>query len=78
MDIGQRFARNLKKIRRLRQLSQERLAHQAGLDRSYISSLERLKYSPTLETITLLSRALDIDDLDLLKPESELILPPLT
>lgn len=40
MEIREVFARNLKAARRAKGLSQEELAHEAGIDRTYISSLE--------------------------------------
>jgi len=51
---------------RLRQgYSQEELAHQVGLDRTYISMLERGLRQPTLSTIVRLSEALDMRPEDL-------------
>ena len=41
-----------------RRLSQERLAEAAGLDRTYISLLERGLRQPTLETVLRLAEAL--------------------
>lgn len=46
---------------RLRQgYSQEALAHEVGLDRTYISMLERGLRQPTLNTIVILCQALQI------------------
>lgn len=61
MSLQQIFARNLRHWRRERGLSQEALAHLAGIDRTYVSSLERLRYCPTLEMVELLSNALKVD-----------------
>ena len=52
------FARNLRALRLARGWSQEELAHRAGLDRTYISSLERQKYAPTLDVLDKLAGAL--------------------
>ncbi len=41
-------------------LSQERLAELAGLDRTYISQIERGLKSPSLPTLLSLAKALDI------------------
>lgn len=72
MSLQQIFARNLRHWRRERGLSQEALAHLAGIDRTYVSSLERLRYCPTLEMVELLSNALKVDaDLLLRKPDAE-------
>lgn len=50
----------LVQLRAARGLSQERLSFEAGMDRSYISLLERGHKSPTLDTIFSLCNALDI------------------
>lgn len=68
MGLKQNFAANLRHWRKVRGLSQEALAHRADIDRTYVSSLERLKYSATLDMIELLASALDIDPLLLLGP----------
>lgn len=46
-------------IRRSRKLTQEAVAEAAGLERAYISRLERGKASPTLTTLWRLSATLD-------------------
>ena len=48
MDIREVFARNLRKYRQTKGLSQEALAHEAGVDRTYISALERSQYSASI------------------------------
>lgn len=60
------FARNLRALRLVRGWSQEELAHRAGLDRTYISSLERQKYAPTLDALDKLAWALAINPSDLI------------
>jgi transcriptional regulator with XRE-family HTH domain len=60
------LARNLKALRLERGWSQEELAHRAGLDRTYISSLERRKYAPTLDVLDKLAGALAIGASDLI------------
>ena len=41
MDLRQQFATNLRRIRHQRRVSQEGLAHDAGVDRAYLSRVER-------------------------------------
>lgn len=41
MDLRQLFGSNLRRIRRERGLTQEQLAHDAGIDRAYMSRVER-------------------------------------
>lgn len=48
-------------------MSQEELAYLAGLDRTYISSLERCVYSVSIDVIEKLSIVLNINPEELLK-----------
>lgn len=52
--------KNLKKYRKEKNLTQERLASRAGYHRTYISALERGRVNPTLRTLTNLSDELGI------------------
>lgn len=61
MDILRIFGTNLKKYRKLKCLSQEKLAEIAGLHRTYISDIERFKRSISLENIQKISEALEIE-----------------
>ncbi|RWN26902.1 MAG: XRE family transcriptional regulator [Mesorhizobium sp.] len=70
MDIRQLFARNLRATREARQLSQETLAYEADLDRTYISSLERGRYYASLRAIEKIARVLEVDPADLLRKDS--------
>jgi transcriptional regulator with XRE-family HTH domain len=75
MEIRQLLARNLQRLRQARGLSQEELAHQAGVDRSYVSSLERGIYSATLDMLAKIAGALGVPPQMLLEPdESKLLL----
>jgi transcriptional regulator with XRE-family HTH domain len=57
--LEQAFGRRLQDRRVKRGLSQEELAHQSGLHRTYISQIERGRKSPTLATIYALASALE-------------------
>lgn len=67
MSIGKIFGGILKRERTKAGVSQEELAHQAGVDRTYISRLERGTRQPTLETLIGLGRALKISAGDLVR-----------
>jgi len=54
------FGKILRKYRLERQLSQERLAELAGLDRTYISQIERGLKSPSIKALISLSQALQV------------------
>jgi len=61
MDIREVFARNLRKARNAKGLSQEALAHEANIDRTYVSALERSEYSATIVMVDKLGRALGVE-----------------
>ena len=63
----QQLGKNLKELRLKAELSQEELADISSLHRTYIGSVERGERNISLENIVLLSRALKILPVDLLK-----------
>ncbi len=69
MNIREIFARNLRKLRHANRLSQEKLAHLAGIDRTYVSSLERSIYSPTIDMVATLATILGVPPEDLLRAD---------
>ena len=67
MTLREVLAENLKRYRLAAGMSQEELAHSAKIDRTYVSSLERLQYAATVDVIEKLALALGIDAAELLK-----------
>ncbi|MBV5259209.1 helix-turn-helix transcriptional regulator [Synechococcus moorigangaii CMS01] len=66
-ELRQRFAANLVRLRRERNLSQEELAHRAGIDRTFISGCERMVRNPSLSTLEKIARGLAVDPCELLE-----------
>lgn len=60
MELRRIFARNLRRLRAEKGLSQEALADAAEIDRTYVSALERELYSASLDTIQKLAEALGV------------------
>ncbi len=58
MDVRERLASNMKKLRKERGWSQEALADEAGLDRTYISGIERRVKNPTVTVVERVANAL--------------------
>lgn len=66
----QLLSHNLKVFRAQHEYSQERLADEAGLHRTYIGDIERCEQNPTLGTLEALADVLGIQIADLLMPAS--------
>jgi transcriptional regulator with XRE-family HTH domain len=60
MDVGRRVGGNIRRLREDQAISQEELAHRAGLHRTYISQVERAVKSPTLHSLDRIARALGV------------------
>lgn len=66
-----RFARNVRKIRIQRNMSQDDLAESSGLHRNFVSEVERERRNVTLTTIGRLARGLGVEEMELLRPLTE-------
>lgn len=66
MDVRQRLAVNMKRLRKERGWSQEALADASGLDRTYISGIERFVKNPTILVVQRIASALGCNIGDLL------------
>lgn len=72
MDLPQILGRNVREARLRRGMSQEALALEANMKRSYVSDLERGTRNPSVKAIERLAVALDVLPRDLLE------IPPAT
>lgn len=63
------FGRNLRLLRRLKEVSQEQLALNANLSRTYLSEVERGARNVSIDNMGLLADALGVQLKDLLDPE---------
>ncbi len=61
------LAFNLKRLRLRRGIPQEQLAADAGVDRAYVSELERRKGNATLDTLDKLAKVLGVPLAELLR-----------
>jgi len=61
MDVAARFGDNLKRQRKLADLSQDELAYKASLHRTEISQIERGLRQPRADTIIKLAGSLEVD-----------------
>lgn len=69
------FAENVKAARKALGLSQEALAFSAGIDRTYVSGIERGRRNPSLMLIAKLAEHLDTTPAALLTPPAAEVSP---
>ena len=67
-DMRQVVARNLRRIRQDRSLTQEELSFRAEVDRSYISQLENGQYAASVEMLAKLAKALNVEPAAFFEP----------
>jgi transcriptional regulator with XRE-family HTH domain len=69
MDMRRLVGRNVLRIRKNKNITQERLAELSGFSQQYISGLEKGQRNPTVVTVYELSLALGVNFIELLKPD---------
>ncbi|MEN9773184.1 MAG: hypothetical protein RL322_254 [Pseudomonadota bacterium] len=74
-DVRERLAANMRRLRAARGISQERLALEAGVDRTMLSKIERRISNPSMETLLKLANRLGVDPVALLEPGPLVSLP---
>jgi transcriptional regulator with XRE-family HTH domain len=67
MDLREIFATNLRRLRHERGLSQDDLAYEADVSRSYLSQIEKGSFHVSLKVIGKLSEALKVEPAEFLK-----------
>lgn len=66
-DLKEAISLNIKKYRKAKGISQEKLALISGIDRSYMSEIERCLANPSIDALLRISNALEINPEDLFK-----------
>jgi transcriptional regulator with XRE-family HTH domain len=69
-QILKRFGMRVRNLRKERGLSQEELAHRAGLHRTYIGMIERAEKNITIVNIEKISIALDVELIELFEGDN--------
>lgn len=66
-DIKKILAKNIKRLRKQKRLTQENLSLELELDGSYIGKIENAKMNITIEKLDLIAKYFEIDTFELLK-----------
>jgi transcriptional regulator with XRE-family HTH domain len=61
------FAANVRRARQQAGITQEALAHLAGLDRTYVGQVERGERNISISNIERLAKALGVDEVELMR-----------
>ncbi|MCD4514308.1 helix-turn-helix transcriptional regulator [Brucella pseudogrignonensis] len=64
MSLRERVAKNLRRLRHERSMSQEELAHRAKINRNYVGMLEREEYAVSVDTLEKLGAAFGVDPIE--------------
>lgn len=67
MDLREVFATNLRRLRHAKGLSQDELAYEAGVSRSYLSQLEKGSFYASLKIVGKLAAVLGVEAAELLR-----------
>lgn len=59
-NIHQKIAANIRELRKQKQITQERLALDADLNRAYVGYIERGERKPSMETLEKLAKVLKV------------------
>lgn len=70
-DLQRTVGRNVRAYRETRGLSQEALAYELGVHRTYTGGIERGERNLSLKSVEKLARQLDLEPLALLRDDSE-------
>ena len=63
------LAKNMRQLRAARGLSQEALAHECGVNRTYLSAVERAERNISLDNIARIADGLQVEPWTLLKDD---------
>ena len=63
------LAKNMRRLRAARGLSQEALAHESDMNRTYLSGVERSERNISIDNIARIARALKVEPWKLLKAD---------
>ncbi|MQW87857.1 helix-turn-helix transcriptional regulator [Sinorhizobium saheli] len=70
MNLRERVARNLRRLRHEKSMSQEELAHLAKVNRNSVGMLEREEFAASIDLLERLALALGVDATEFLRDDA--------
>lgn len=68
MKLREVVAKNLRRLRNAKGLSQEELADRADINRNYVGMLEREEHAATVDMLEKLAEVLEVDPVEFFRP----------
>lgn len=65
------LAKNMRRLRATRRLSQEALAHETGINRTYLSSVERSERNVSIDNVGRIAKGLGVEPWKLLRDDGK-------
>ena len=70
MRLRETVATNLRRLRQVKNLSQEELADRAGINRNYVGMLEREQHAATIDMLEKLAIVLEADPVEFFRRDT--------
>ena len=70
MRLRETVATNLRRLRQAKNLSQEKLADRAGINRNYVGMLEREQHAATIDMLEKLAIVLEADPVEFFRRDT--------
>ena len=70
MRLRETVATNLRRLRQIKNLSQEELADRAGINRNYVGMLEREQHAATIDMLEKLAIVLEADPVEFFRRDT--------
>lgn len=71
MSLREIVAKNLRRLRQAKGLSQEELADRADINRNYVGMLEREQHAATIDMLEKLAAVLDTDPIEFFRRDTQ-------
>lgn len=68
MELSDILAKNVRRLRNQTGMSQDEFAEAVGIDRTYVSGIERGVRNPTINVVAKIANVLDVEPYELLVP----------
>jgi transcriptional regulator with XRE-family HTH domain len=70
MRLRETVATNLRRLRQVKNLTQEELADRAGINRNYVGMLEREQHAATIDMLEKLAAVLEADPVEFFRRDT--------